>query len=424
MGVLAAWQATKLEATKNTEPFLDDEHPLQKSFDILFNEFSTSDEDQRVKVYFAWGLGEINRDGVNLLFDNEDVGEPTFLETFTFNQECQSALVNACTQLTTNATYAPYIKQDAGIASTFCFVEELAVYSLKGESDCDLLKSREWLKEDWEVSAEDLPTVMEGFLEQQSCLDQSKTIQSVYGNEIGWDGNNMKYAAMAAESLHLDPFSRPAFSFTKNVYDGFLGISQDLNAIVSEPCGGTVVMTDLDQKFTFMNTQQIYVRTAVQSATLGIIIAFVVLMFATRVFHIALLATLSIASVLVSIVGMMVLLGWDLSSLESILIAVTAGFSVDYVVHLAHAYESAKGSTEERVKSAFSDMGISVLNGMITSIAASIPLFFCQLTFFAKFGTFLCLTIAFSWTFANFVFMSALVQLNLPVRRGRWGVGC
>ena len=64
-------------------------------------------------------------------------------------------------------------------------------------------------------------------------------------------------------------------------------------------------------------------------------------------------------------------------------------------------------------------LGISVFNGMITSVVASVPLFFCQLQFFAKFGTFLCLTIAFSWVFANFGFMSLLAQLKLPVRNGK-----
>jgi len=61
-------------------------------------------------------------------------------------------------------------------------------------------------------------------------------------------------------------------------------------------------------------------------------------------------------------------------------------------------------------------MGISVMNGMITSVVASIPLFFCQLQFFAKFGTFLCLTIAFSWIFANFAFMSVLASLGIPIK--------
>merc|ERR1711915_115839 len=74
------------------------------------------------------------------------------------------------------------------------------------------------------------------------------------------------------------------------------------------------------------------------------------------------------------------------------------------------------GRTDERITAAFGDMGISVLNGMITSIGASIPLFFCQLQFFHKFGIFICLTIAFSWIFANFWFMSVVAQLKIPIK--------
>jgi predicted RND superfamily exporter protein len=165
-----------------------------------------------------------------------------------------------------------------------------------------------------------------------------------------------------------------------------------------------------------MNNQRIYVQSALQSSLLGVAIAFVVLLISTHVFHIAFFASISIICVLISVVGVMVLLGWSLGSIESILIAIIAGFSVDYVVHLAHAYEIAKGNTYERITEAFGDLGISVFNGMITSVVASIPLFFCQLQFFAKFGTFLCLTIAFSWVFANFGFMSVLAALKIPLK--------
>merc|ERR1712003_60420 len=224
---------------------------------------------------------------------------------------------------------------------------------------------------------------------------------------------------ISVESEGLDPFSSPPQEFTRSKY-GFISIQKELDEFVAEQCAGVSIMTDLEQKFIFMNNQRLYVKTATQSAIVGVAIAFVVLLLATRVLHIALFASLIIASVLVSVVGTMVLLGWQLGSIESILIAVIAGFSVDYVVHLAHSYEAADANTtSERVKAAFGDMGISVMNGMITSIAASIPLFFCQLSFFAKFGTFLCATIAFSWVFANFVFMSALAQFQIPIKHGK-----
>jgi len=113
------------------------------------------------------------------------------------------------------------------------------------------------------------------------------------------------------------------------------------------------------------------------------------------------------------------MLGWSLGSIESILISITAGFAVDYVVHLAHAYERAEGDTYTRMSKAFGEMGISVLSGMITSVGASIPLFFCQVQFFKKFGTFICLTIAFSWIFANFFFMGVLSQAKIKINENK-----
>merc|ERR1712119_224131 len=110
----------------------------------------------------------------------------------------------------------------------------------------------------------------------------------------------------------------------------------------------------------------------------------------------------SITCVLLSVVGTMVILGWTLGSIESTLVGIIAGFSVDYVVHLAHAYEIASGDTCSRLSEAFSDLGISVLNGMITSVVASVPLFFCQLRIFANFG-----------------FMAVLAQLKIPVRNDK-----
>merc|ERR1712003_193646 len=199
-----------------------------------------------------------------------------------------------------------------------------------------------------------------------------------------------------------------------------MGSMKDACYVNNSEQNNKVVMTDLDQKFVFMNNQRIYVRSALSSSFLGVAIAFTVLLVSTRVLHIAGFATCSIICVLLSVTGSIVMIGWSLGSIEAILISITAGFAVDYVVHLAHAYEqSRQENTFDRVRDAFGEMGISVFNGMATSVGASIPLFFCQLQFFAKFGTFLCLTIAFSWLFANFGFMSVLAQLKIPVKNDK-----
>jgi len=407
--------------TEVSEEFLDENHPLQKSFAILGEAFNTAENDIRLDVFFAWGLGDVDRDGVNRLMNPEFFGTPVFSDTFRFDEECQLEMAQVCEDLRTNTSLAPYIKQQDGLGEVKCFVEEFGAYSAIGNLDnCESVKNGAWKLTDWTVPPENLTSFMEDFLEQPSCNGGfNNTVLSAFGNEIGWDGTALKYASISVQNYELDPFSNKPELVAREQYDAMIELSRELDARMEEKCGTKVIMTDLDQKFTFMNNQTIYVRSAVFSALLGVIIAFVVLFISTRLFHIALLATLSIASVLLSVTGIMVMMGWELGSVEGILISVVAGFSVDYVVHLAHAYEQAEGDTALRIRKAFRQMGISVMNGMVTSVGASIPLFFCQLQFFKKFGTFLCVIIAFSWIFANIAFMSVLAQLKIPISEKR-----
>jgi len=265
-------------------------------------------------------------------------------------------------------------------------------------------------------SQDQLVPFIEKFNDQRSCFGEVLNVSQHYSNELGWDGSSLRYASISIENQVLDPFSSVAETVARKEYEMMVSIAEELDETLSKSCNGKVIMTDLDQKFVFMNNQSIYVRSAIQSSFLGVLIAFTVLYLSTRVFHIAFFATCSILCVLTSVAGVIVIVGWQLGSIESILISIIAGFSVDYVVHLAHSYEQARGDTNRRVGEAFGDMGISVLNGMITSVGASLPLFLCQLQFFKKFGIFLCSVIAFSWLFANFGFMSVLAQLKIPVK--------
>merc|ERR1719329_1956389 len=77
----------------------------------------------------------------------------------------------------------------------------------------------------------------------------------------------------------------------------------------------------------------------------------------------------------------------------NIFLIAVVGLSVDYTVHLLHAYNEHEGSREERMQGAFGTMGISVLSGAITTIGAGIMLFFCDMAFFEQYGQFIVFVI-------------------------------
>jgi hypothetical protein len=159
----------------------------------------------------------------------------------------------------------------------------------------------------------------------------------------------------------------------------------------------------------YMRKQEVYVSGAITGCFFGLFLSFSVLLVSTLNVTMSLIASFCIGGILLCVFGMMVIIGWELGQTESICLTILAGFSVDYVVHLAHAYMHSKSAKrEERVRESLSEMGVSVLSGMLTSAGASVPLLMCNLVFFSKFGTFLITTVSLSWLVANFVFMAML----------------
>merc|ERR1712193_182134 len=163
----------------------------------------------------------------------------------------------------------------------------------------------------------------------------------------------------------------------------------------------------------WMHTQTVFVSSALTGMITGTVLAFVVVLFATQQILVAFASVLTILGVLASVLGAMVALGWELGTIESICLTILAGFSVDYVVHLAHAFVHAEQKERsDKVRSALDEIGVSVLAGMVTSASAAVALMVCQLQFFHKFGVFLILTVSISWIWANVGFLSSMALLG------------
>lgn len=398
----------RLKPTTTIEQTLDKNHPLQRGAAILSERFPKVQRDEGSKIHFVWGLNQVNRSGVNQLFDPDFTGTPVYDDNFSFSPSCQKKMLLACDAMKLDEKLEYYIKRRDGLRSVNCFVEELGAYRAIGPSlSCAEAKSGDWKNSTtWYTDMKDLFSVMLDFSSEKSCYSE-QSIQKTYAETMGWNGNMLKYAGISIESSVLDPYSTLAEVAVRDHYQLFETIKKELDMLVSPACHSNVIFTDMDQKFIFMNNQKIYRTSAVGGSLLGVVIALVFLIASTRNFQISLFATISILSVLITVIGVVSMIGWSLGTNEAILMSILAGFSVDYVVHFAHAYVESDGfDSTERIKAAFGDMGISVFSGMLTSVLASIPLFTCTLTFFAKFGT--CKFV--------YIFMHSIFLFNLLIK--------
>jgi predicted RND superfamily exporter protein len=176
------------------------------------------------------------------------------------------------------------------------------------------------------------------------------------------------------------------------------------------------LLTQAGIEWTWMNTEQGLVDGLFNGFAICFPVAFLVLVFATYNAIVSTFAILSIVLIVASVLGIVQLMGYDLGVAESIAGIIVIGFSVDYVVHLAHmymeAFEKGKKSRIERVVYACENMGGTVVAGAVTTGGSGSFMFACQLVFFFKMALLICLTIAFSFIYAFLFFIPALALLG------------
>jgi multidrug efflux pump subunit AcrB len=165
---------------------------------------------------------------------------------------------------------------------------------------------------------------------------------------------------------------------------------------------------------TFALSFQILVQNAFQGIAIGLCLSLIVLIVATTNVYVGLLATIIIAMITSSVLGIITLIGWKLGVLESLNLTLVVGLAVDYVVHLAEGYmELTQENRLVKVKHTLGHVGISVFSGACTTLGASIFMLAAKIVFFFKFGIFIFCTVSFSIFFSLFLF-TALLSLIGP----------
>lgn len=146
--------------------------------------------------------------------------------------------------------------------------------------------------------------------------------------------------------------------------------------------------------------------------------SFVVLLIATRNVLIALYATLAIIAVIACVLCGILILGFSFGMFECIFIILTCGMAIDYAVHLAHFYQHADGTRQQRTTSALHGVGLSILGGAVTTMGAGAPQFLCQILFFRLNGTFIFLTSGFALAFSFGLLLPLLMAIGPEGQQG------
>ncbi|KAJ3436249.1 sterol-sensing domain [Anaeramoeba flamelloides] len=202
--------------------------------------------------------------------------------------------------------------------------------------------------------------------------------------------------------LNVDLYS--AHKYLKIEYEKWVKFESKMQK--NAPEGMQISMFSSGGWFEWMRTQEIFVITAVTGAVSSVILAFIVITLTTKNWIIGLLSVTTISSIIISTIGFMKLIGWELAVIESVCVTVLAGLTVDYVVHLAHAYHEFDAPTRiEKVQGSLYAVGSSVLSGFVTTLGSTMPLLINYLITMNKFGQFLIFSLVLSFLYAFFFFI-------------------
>eukprot|EP00960_Hanusia_phi_P027682 746958-Hanusia_phi.AAC.4 len=181
----------------------------------------------------------------------------------------------------------------------------------------------------------------------------------------------------------------------------------------------TVFQTDTQVSalgWTWMNVEDALVKNLLQGFAMCFPVVFVILIFATGNILISLYSIITIAFIVVGVLGSAkAYAGWSLGVAESIAGVIVIGFSVDYTVHLGHMYKEARSchTREDKIRYSLTYMGTTVVGGGMTTLLAGLVLYLCTLTFFTKMASLLVWTILYS-TFYSLFFFTSLCAVAGP----------
>merc|ERR1712113_780959 len=146
---------------------------------------------------------------------------------------------------------------------------------------------------------------------------------------------------------------------------------------------------------------------------LSLILAFVILTFATANWIIAIYSVFTIFVVVICVMGFGMANGWKLGVIEAVIYVMVVGMSVDYVVHLSEAYlASGESKREGRTRRMLGIVGSSVLSGAISTLLGIFWLFFATNQIFFKFGSFIFFLISCSCLMSLVAFTAAMTYVG------------
>ncbi|XP_062855404.1 protein dispatched homolog 3 [Trichomycterus rosablanca] len=247
---------------------------------------------------------------------------------------------------------------------------------------------------------------------------------------VGMQGGRVHWISMAFESTTYKGKS----SF--QAYSDFL----QWESFLQEQLASLPKTSALQRGFqTCQHWKQIFMEIiGVESALYSLLLSLAICIASVAIFtvHPLLLLPilLSILGMVCLVVAVMYWLGWEMGAVEAISLSILVGSSVDYCLHLVEGFllagdirsmsnvrnpstghshsNDSLNECERRTLAAVDHVGVAIVSSAITTVISTVPLFFCVIVPFSKFGQIVAINTAISILFTLVVTTAFLATMG------------
>eukprot|EP00357_Protocruzia_adherens_P000973 CAMPEP_0115006634 /NCGR_PEP_ID=MMETSP0216-20121206/20623_1 /TAXON_ID=223996 /ORGANISM="Protocruzia adherens, Strain Boccale" /LENGTH=954 /DNA_ID=CAMNT_0002373267 /DNA_START=205 /DNA_END=3072 /DNA_ORIENTATION=- len=388
MAFFAMWfiatlvMATQIEPLSENEKWVPSDSNVSEAFDAIQDTFHKGETDGFIKVNIVYGIDGLDRSDVRA-YDVESIGDVEWDNNFDLSPKAnQERMIEVCS-LVKNSP----LVQDQIIE---CFMADFKTWITNDGADSTAFP----------VEPSQFHTKMREYLKGPGYEHQAQ-------NRVGYVGNRMRYAVIYTVAVG----KMEVYEYMYPRWEDWEDFAEEINK--NSPAG----MNNAYQTSTmwqFMIAERALVRNAIQGMLIAGSISFVVLIMSTLNLVLAVYAITAIIGIVISVLAFAFMLGWEFGMVVAIAVVILIGFSVDYAVHICHAYVESQAETRaEKTRDALRKMGISILGGAITTFGTGAILFLTTLVFFQRFAWVISATIIFAVMWAM-VFLPALLIICGP----------
>ena len=357
--------------------FLNDSHPLQHGFTLTQTVFPTTGRD--FSFIFSWGINpKPNLSKKDELTANK-YGKATFNPLDLSIEDHQQFLYNICIELSNLTNLV-----DLSISNSIvCPIKLLKDYALLNGTTFPIPSN---LFNQTLNGFKDYLSYSLGINETESSRGSSS--KDLIG--FSYQTNELLYIAMKA-TMYLPPkletlYLKPLYNQVKEYEQSILN---------KAPIGLKNGFTTSFSWITLVTQENI-----VSSTINGIISSMLFSLLVAFLSNFNLIYTLyffySLASIVLSIIGILQILGWGIGLNEAVMLTIASGFCTDYIVHTMLSMSlNKKNSIFGKLQNSITTFSTPITFAFLTTIGSAIFLYPSNIIIFPPFATFLIMSAIF-----------------------------